>query len=38
MNRPAVVSQEEWQAAHDALLAKEKQATRQRDALARAAV
>ena len=34
MNRPAVVSQEEWQAAHDALLAKEKQATRERDALA----
>jgi predicted dithiol-disulfide oxidoreductase (DUF899 family) len=34
MNRPAVVSQDEWQAAHDALLAKEKQATRERNALA----
>ena len=34
MKRPAVVSEEEWQAAHDALLAKEKQATRERDALA----
>jgi predicted dithiol-disulfide oxidoreductase (DUF899 family) len=37
MNRPAIVSREEWQAAHDELLAKEKQATRERDALAVAA-
>ena len=29
-----IVDQAEWQAAHDALLAKEKQATRERDALA----
>ena len=34
MNRPAVVSATEWQAARDALLAKEKEATRARDALA----
>ena len=34
MNRPQVVSEAEWQAAHDALLAKEKEATRARDALA----
>ncbi len=31
---PEVVSQAEWQAAHEALLAKEKEATRARDALA----
>jgi predicted dithiol-disulfide oxidoreductase (DUF899 family) len=31
---PQVVSQTEWQAAHEALLAKEKEATRARDALA----
>jgi predicted dithiol-disulfide oxidoreductase (DUF899 family) len=34
MNRPAVVSEEEWRAAHEELLAKEKEATRARDALA----
>ena len=34
MNRPAVVSAEEWQAARDALLVKEKQYTRALDALA----
>src|SRR3954449_6487286 len=34
MNLPAVVSATEWQAARDALLAKEKEATRARDALA----
>jgi predicted dithiol-disulfide oxidoreductase (DUF899 family) len=34
MNLPPVVSEAEWQAAHDALLAKEKDATRARDALA----
>jgi predicted dithiol-disulfide oxidoreductase (DUF899 family) len=34
MNLPRVVSQAEWQAAHDELLAKEKEATRARDALA----
>jgi predicted dithiol-disulfide oxidoreductase (DUF899 family) len=34
MNLPDVVTPEEWQAAHDELLAKEKQATRARDALA----
>jgi predicted dithiol-disulfide oxidoreductase (DUF899 family) len=34
MNLPPVVSQPEWQAARDALLAKEKEATRARDALA----
>ena len=34
MNRPPVVSADEWQAAHDELLAKEKEATRARDALA----
>jgi predicted dithiol-disulfide oxidoreductase (DUF899 family) len=34
MNRPQVVSPEEWQAAHEQLLAKEKEATRARDALA----
>jgi predicted dithiol-disulfide oxidoreductase (DUF899 family) len=34
MNLPQVVSQPEWQAARDALLAKEKEATRARDALA----
>jgi predicted dithiol-disulfide oxidoreductase (DUF899 family) len=31
---PAIVSEAEWQAAHEALLAKEKAATRARDALA----
>ncbi len=34
MNLPPVVSDTEWQAAHEALLAKEKEATRARDALA----
>jgi len=34
MNLPPVVSAETWQAARDALLAKEKEATRARDALA----
>src|SRR5881275_2210679 len=34
MNLPSVVSATEWQAARDALLAKEKEATRTRDALA----
>jgi predicted dithiol-disulfide oxidoreductase (DUF899 family) len=34
MNLTPVVSAEEWQAAHDALLVKEKEATRARDALA----
>ena len=34
MQLPPIVSQEEWQASHDALLAKEKEATRARDALA----
>jgi predicted dithiol-disulfide oxidoreductase (DUF899 family) len=34
MNLPQVVSPEEWQAAHEKLLAKEKEATRARDALA----
>jgi hypothetical protein len=34
MNLPPVVSAEEWQAAREALLAKEKEATRARDALA----
>ena len=34
MNRPPVVSADEWQAAHDELLAKEKGATKARDALA----
>ena len=34
MNLPPAVSETEWQAAHDALLAKEKGATRARDALA----
>jgi predicted dithiol-disulfide oxidoreductase (DUF899 family) len=34
MNLPPVVSSSEWQAARDALLAKEKEATRARDALA----
>jgi len=34
MNLPPVVSTTEWQAARDALLAKEKEATRARDALA----
>jgi predicted dithiol-disulfide oxidoreductase (DUF899 family) len=34
LRQPDIVDQAEWQAAHDALLAKEKQATRDRDALA----
>jgi predicted dithiol-disulfide oxidoreductase (DUF899 family) len=34
MNLPPVVSPAEWQAAHERLLAKEKEATRARDALA----
>jgi predicted dithiol-disulfide oxidoreductase (DUF899 family) len=34
VNLPRVVSPAEWQAAHDALLVKEKEATRARDALA----
>src|SRR5918996_6664611 len=34
MNLPPVVSETEWQAARDALLAEEKEATRARDALA----
>jgi predicted dithiol-disulfide oxidoreductase (DUF899 family) len=34
MNLPPVVSQTEWEAAHEELLAKEKEATRARDALA----
>ena len=34
MNLPPAVSQAEWQAAHEQLLAKEKEATRARDALA----
>src|SRR5215813_11075964 len=34
MELPPAVSETEWQAAHDALLVKEKEATRARDALA----
>jgi predicted dithiol-disulfide oxidoreductase (DUF899 family) len=34
MKLPKVVSEEEWKAAHEELLAKEKRATRERDALA----
>jgi predicted dithiol-disulfide oxidoreductase (DUF899 family) len=34
MNRPPVVSQQEWQTARDALLVKEKEHTRALDALA----
>jgi predicted dithiol-disulfide oxidoreductase (DUF899 family) len=34
MQLPPIVSEEEWQRSHEALLAKEKQATRERDALA----
>ena len=34
MELPQIVSREEWQQAHEVLLAKEKQATRERDALA----
>jgi predicted dithiol-disulfide oxidoreductase (DUF899 family) len=34
MNRPRVVSEAEWQAAREELLIKEKELTRQRDALA----
>src|SRR5689334_2248194 len=34
MNLPPVVSPGEWEEAHDAFLAKEKQATRERDTLA----
>lgn len=36
MNLPPVVSQDEWQAAHERLLAKEKELTRAHDALAAA--
>ncbi len=34
MNLPEIVSEAEWQATHEKLLAREKQATRERDALA----
>jgi predicted dithiol-disulfide oxidoreductase (DUF899 family) len=34
MQLPPIVSEEEWQRSHEALLAKEKQSTRERDALA----
>jgi predicted dithiol-disulfide oxidoreductase (DUF899 family) len=34
MELPEIVSEEEWQRSHEALLEKEKQATRERDALA----
>ena len=34
MEQPEIVSKEDWERAHEALLAKEKQATRERDALA----
>jgi predicted dithiol-disulfide oxidoreductase (DUF899 family) len=34
MQLPPIVSPEEWQRSHEALLAKEKEATRARDALA----
>jgi predicted dithiol-disulfide oxidoreductase (DUF899 family) len=34
MNLPPIVAESEWQAAHEELLAKEKEATRARDALA----
>ena len=34
MELPPIVTQEEWKRAHKALLAKEKEATRARDALA----
>src|SRR5687768_242854 len=34
VNLPPVVSQDQWQAAHEELLAKEKRATKERDALA----
>jgi predicted dithiol-disulfide oxidoreductase (DUF899 family) len=34
MELPAIVGEEEWQRSQQALLAKEKQATRARDALA----
>jgi predicted dithiol-disulfide oxidoreductase (DUF899 family) len=34
MELPQIVSRQEWQQAHEALLAKEKQATKERDALA----
>jgi predicted dithiol-disulfide oxidoreductase (DUF899 family) len=34
MELPAIVSRDEWRRSHDALLAKEKEATRARDALA----
>jgi predicted dithiol-disulfide oxidoreductase (DUF899 family) len=34
VNLPKIVSEAEWRAAHERLLAKEKQATRERDALA----
>lgn len=34
MELPRIVDEEEWQSSHEALLAKEKEATRERDALA----
>src|SRR6478609_7509671 len=34
MNKPPIVSREEWQAARNALLVKEKELTRARDAMA----
>ncbi len=34
MNLPPIVSEQEWQAARDELLVKEKEATRTQDALA----
>src|SRR3979409_1367382 len=34
VNLPPVVSSNDWQAAHEKMLAKEKKATRERDALA----
>ena len=36
MEIPKIVSQDEWLAAHEELLVKEKELTRQRDALAAA--
>ena len=37
MQLPPIVSAEEWQQSHEALLRKEKEATRARDALAASA-
>ncbi len=34
MELPTIVSEQEWQQSHEKLLAKEKQATRERDELA----